>query len=469
LVVVTFSAFYLGVAIARGPNIGYRHLLPVVPFLHQLAAIGIVTLWQRRRVAVRAVLGLGALYYGATTWAVHPYELTFFNALIGGPGQGYRYLVSSNVEWGQSAKALQAFLAARGEKSTYLAYTHPAPYDVSADHALAPAPEGEAMASPLHPTPGLYLIGATSLQIPSSCCEVGLQSYGWFRHREPSISVGNAVLGYEVSSQDRPQWVIQCANSAPPLSAETLRRGLAGSEAIRTLTIDCTQVWLYPDAGRSPGIVALPEEAFAQKVPRFQCRPRLLPCPNRSGDPFVDGRLAPMRLSYQQPAGYVPPPFRLYESGAAPAMPDGQRGYPAPADAQPAALSEGQPLPLAFDGPLTLLGVEVLTEDPQVFEIATWWRVTGAPPSEPISLMAHLLEGETVTVGDALDLPVALWRPGDVFVQRHSFAPAPSPDVSESGWLRLGVYALGSGERWPQRDWPARDALFISVREMLIR
>ena len=37
---------------------------------------------------------------------VYPYYLTYFNQIAGGPSGGYRYVVDSNIDWGQDLKRL---------------------------------------------------------------------------------------------------------------------------------------------------------------------------------------------------------------------------------------------------------------------------------------------------------------------------------------------------------------------------
>ena len=45
---------------------------------------------------------LSALF--VTTLAIHPHYLSYFNALAGGPEDGYNVLIDSNVDWGQDLK-----------------------------------------------------------------------------------------------------------------------------------------------------------------------------------------------------------------------------------------------------------------------------------------------------------------------------------------------------------------------------
>ncbi len=92
------AAGYFAIALTTDINLGYRHLLPVLPFLYVL--IGVVVAWaadggavQRGRAGNRAALvgrvaPLLLLLWlaGATLW-IHPHFLSFFNLIAGGAGQ----------------------------------------------------------------------------------------------------------------------------------------------------------------------------------------------------------------------------------------------------------------------------------------------------------------------------------------------------------------------------------------------
>src|SRR5262249_29655876 len=52
----------------------------------------------------------------------YPYYLPFFNTLAGGSAQGPRYLIDSNVDWGQDLKRLKSYVAAKGGPEGCLSY-----------------------------------------------------------------------------------------------------------------------------------------------------------------------------------------------------------------------------------------------------------------------------------------------------------------------------------------------------------
>ncbi len=93
-------------------NIGVRHLLPTLPFLYILTAIGLQH-WIRGdgKKHISKIIGiiLLACWFLGETIATYPHFLSYFNQIGGGTRQGYRYATDSNYDWGQDMKRLAAF------------------------------------------------------------------------------------------------------------------------------------------------------------------------------------------------------------------------------------------------------------------------------------------------------------------------------------------------------------------------
>ncbi len=113
LPIITFVVFFS----IELRSIGLRYVLPIYPFVF-VAAAGAVVQIRRWRAFVLAAL----LWYPAANVATWPHYLAYFNEIAGGPSQGYRYLVDSNLDWGQDLKGLKAFMQARGIDRVYLSY-----------------------------------------------------------------------------------------------------------------------------------------------------------------------------------------------------------------------------------------------------------------------------------------------------------------------------------------------------------
>ena len=110
-------------AMGHGLNIGHRHLLPAMPFLLVIAGRATAGLWERPgRHAWKPVVLLLAGWYALSTARIHPHYLAYFNGIAGGPANGYRYLVDSNLDWGQDLKRLKTFVEENGVGKILLSY-----------------------------------------------------------------------------------------------------------------------------------------------------------------------------------------------------------------------------------------------------------------------------------------------------------------------------------------------------------
>src|SRR5439155_5938092 len=88
--------------------------------------------------------------------------LSYFNELVGGPREGWRWLVDSNLDWGQDMKRLARYLAARGEPPVKLAYFglgDPSRYGIRCEMVISSVAVGE----PAELTGGTYVVSATQL------------------------------------------------------------------------------------------------------------------------------------------------------------------------------------------------------------------------------------------------------------------------------------------------------------------
>ena len=115
-VVLVPIAIYGMLCLFSHVDIGVRYLLPLAPFL--FAFIGIVASSFTPRLAIAACLALVAV----ESLAAFPNYLPFVNVAFGGSDRAPRYLLDSNVDWGQDTLKLKAWLDARGIKSICFAY-----------------------------------------------------------------------------------------------------------------------------------------------------------------------------------------------------------------------------------------------------------------------------------------------------------------------------------------------------------
>jgi len=187
-------------------NIGYRHLLPVLPFI--AVHIGCLAPRPRPRPPTHPhsppiLLALLVLWLTLATVRIYPHFLAFFNPVGGGPENGWHILTDSNIDWGQDLKGLETWMGREGVDKVRLSWfgsAYPEAYGIT--HDLLPGlPHGFlAWEQPGfdrdRPEPGVYVISVTNL-VGAVFPDHDL--YAWFRARPPDDKIGYSLFVYRVS------------------------------------------------------------------------------------------------------------------------------------------------------------------------------------------------------------------------------------------------------------------------------
>jgi hypothetical protein len=108
LVLIVPVAVYWAMLLSSHVDLGVRYLLPTYPFLYILLAAALVP--RARAWMVVAVVALQLVEFVR----IYPDYLAFFNTVSGGPGNGPKYVVDSNIDWGQDLKKLRKYLDSIG-------------------------------------------------------------------------------------------------------------------------------------------------------------------------------------------------------------------------------------------------------------------------------------------------------------------------------------------------------------------
>jgi Dolichyl-phosphate-mannose-protein mannosyltransferase len=106
--------------------IGVRHILFVYPFFFVLAS-RLATVRFSVRWFSYVFIGVPVLLTAISSLRIAPHQLAYFNELVAGPDQGYRYLSDSNLDWGQDLKGLKAYMDKEKLSIIYLSYFGTAP------------------------------------------------------------------------------------------------------------------------------------------------------------------------------------------------------------------------------------------------------------------------------------------------------------------------------------------------------
>ncbi|MCX5786268.1 MAG: glycosyltransferase family 39 protein [Elusimicrobia bacterium] len=196
------ATLYLEFALTSKFQVAFRHLLPALPFV---AVIEGYAMSRAFKSGFGAVAGSAALFCVFLSVApVHPYYLSYFNELAGGPAGGYRHLVEANIDWGQDLKNLAIELRKRGNPPVYLCYFGTAlpeyygikyvPFSIFSELPLKGT--GEA---PCSFKQHLLAVSVTNLQ---SVYYRDKRLLEWLREKAPVFKAGYSIFVYDLTGDE---------------------------------------------------------------------------------------------------------------------------------------------------------------------------------------------------------------------------------------------------------------------------
>jgi len=185
-----------------------RYVYSMLPFFYiWISKVAQVFSSDRRGVTIIAASLL--VLHGASSLAVYPHSLSYFNELAGGPNNGHRHLINSNLDWGQDLLLLQHWCQEHpAAKPFFLAYfggVDPAAAGIGFDLPIMrdDLPRGLPFSRAL--APGWYAVSATLLYgHPYNFATTGRRSdaipeaFSYFKDFEPVDQVGYSILIYHL-------------------------------------------------------------------------------------------------------------------------------------------------------------------------------------------------------------------------------------------------------------------------------
>lgn len=197
-------------------NIGVRHILPTIPFIYALTArqisiwvkggiteriLNYQGFWQLpglywkkiKRAALIAVFFLWAIL---TVIFVYPSFLAYFNEIAGGPDNGHKWVVDSNLDWGQDILRLAQFIEKNNIKEIKMDYFSGAPAEYYIKTAKIESFNRET------PQKGWLAVSATLLQGAcrgnASSCQYNNRAYTWLDFYKPVAKIGYSIFVYYI-------------------------------------------------------------------------------------------------------------------------------------------------------------------------------------------------------------------------------------------------------------------------------
>jgi hypothetical protein len=225
---LSFFVIYWITSIKSNLNIGVRHVLPTFPILYLLIS-GQIIQWlkipagpilekikltsdgvlKNIKMTFFIYLKTGLKYslliillfwYAWGTIKIYPHFLTYFNELVGGPTNGYKYVTDSNLDWGQDLKRLTKFAEENNIKTIYLDYFGGDSPQYRLQEKFQPW-WGDRDPNELPPHSWLA-ISATFLQGGRGITTKGYNQktgyYNWLNQYEPVTVIGNSIFVYNI-------------------------------------------------------------------------------------------------------------------------------------------------------------------------------------------------------------------------------------------------------------------------------
>ncbi len=425
LVIWLSPLLFLLAAVISHLSLGYRLILPALPFALMLAGWGVDRILSSTRLpksVTRLLIGAAAVLLPIDVLSIGPDHIAYFNQLVGQHDQAFNYLVDSNLDWGQDLIALRDWITANHIDTIHLAYygtARPSAYNVNAD--LLPSFSLNDFGTEVDGfnsnalAPGWYAISATSLQL--GLLYTHWDEYAAFRARVPSARVGQSILIYRVdypsNAIDR---TVVLGSTAGDFDSMTL-----GSSTDRQLIVK----WAGDDAA------VLDMQGPARYIAR-------------GGKPIVgfapdvhNALLANATRLGSDASGNL----RLFEIDARQALGDKLKSW-----AQSPVMSLEHvllSLPLRFDVGLTLLGYDLNPVTDQSLDVVTYWRMD-RPQTAQRSIFVHVLDraGQLIGQGDGLNVRLTALEVGDVLAQHMLIA-----HTGSAAALEIGLYDPSDGQR----------------------
>jgi len=210
IAMILFVVFYWVISIKGNLNIGVRHVLPSFPFIYLLIT-GQMKRWIITKPEIRGesilaplkelvgayisnakkliFIAILLLWYVISSLSVYPHYLAYFNEFAGGPDNGYKYVVDSNLDWGQDLRRLARFAEEKNIEKIKVDYFGggDVKYYMGDRAVIWHADDG--------PTTGWLAVSATFLQTSRGN---PWASYEWLDQHKPVAKMGYSIFVYNI-------------------------------------------------------------------------------------------------------------------------------------------------------------------------------------------------------------------------------------------------------------------------------
>ena len=207
-------AMFVFVSFQDGFSHHVRYVLFVIPALFIVAGQAV----RSSHKSVRRLAVVLTALFALSSLSQFPHVQAYFSWMAGGPRNGHKLLIDSNIDWGQDITTLKSWLkenprAAEKLRLVYFGRVDPADlgieYELPLRGRIAPGDDQD-VDGLYGPQPGWYAVSATMLagyhySIPNGKGGreyVSDDRYGYFRNFEPVARPGNSIFVYHLDARE---------------------------------------------------------------------------------------------------------------------------------------------------------------------------------------------------------------------------------------------------------------------------
>lgn len=199
-IIWSLAAFFFGSAALSNFHIGFRHVLPALPFFILSGGFALAR-WTSHRTG-RAASAVALCWLAVSSLRAYPQGISYFNEWIGGPEQGWKYLADSNLDWGQNQSDLGAYMRRNHiERIRTFLFGYDNPFHYVPPGSLEPQPlpsaDNLSLDRRYRPRPGRYAVSTNFLA--GFLFPPGYENYlGYFQERRPDAHAGYSIFIYDI-------------------------------------------------------------------------------------------------------------------------------------------------------------------------------------------------------------------------------------------------------------------------------
>ncbi len=172
---------------------GVRYILPVYPLLVLLIVAGARCCSTRpglRRASV-SVLALLVAFLAISALLYYPHYISFFNEAVGSRDQAYRYLVDSDLDWGQDLRRLADYVEEKHIEGIKVHY-------FGGGDVRYYLPSAEVWGFGMGRPEGWFALSTTIRQLSLALESVHGESYRWLEQLQPQAIIGHTIWVYYI-------------------------------------------------------------------------------------------------------------------------------------------------------------------------------------------------------------------------------------------------------------------------------